>query len=181
MRKTIVYVDLDNCSHDQLKGIKEFDKDVVIRIYSNYSQQTKLTSKNMQKTLSGAVCSIEKYIVEDGSNSVDFRIVNDIATEISTNDSLQHIYIISDDGDYDTAIHHWITLHSKKLRAIERVHCIKDCLVDYKLLTAMTYDELKNALGMKFGQHRKDAFFSQIIRVIAYGAKERERQSQECC
>lgn len=165
--RTMVCIDFDNLSHEQIKGIADFGEDVKVCIYAN--DENKLTSRNMKRSLSNIVCAVEKIHVEPTSNSADFRIVNDISREIASNAFLKHVYIVSNDSDFNTMIQYWHDTYDSRLRAIEKVSCVKDSIVDYKLLTMKTESQLKEALAMKFGEKRRDLFYDQIIQVIAYG------------
>ena len=101
--KAYVFIDGDNTSYNELHGLNQLPEFCVVFIYYDQKHSKMFDSNNMKKITKDMVANLNKIIVEEAKNSVDFRIVSDASIILQSKD-VDYIYIVSSDKGYDSVL-----------------------------------------------------------------------------
>jgi len=141
---THVFVDFDNISWAEL-GTVELDERACISFYAAKPHDTMIGSANFIKATKNCTAKINTVIAEQGPNSTDFHIICDVG-QVAAIPTTEAIYVISNDKGYDSALDRLRNQTADRIKTIERFSTMKECILDMKLKSASTSEEVKEVI-----------------------------------
>ena len=127
IRMNIMYfIDGDNAPGSRTTGIEKLLPSEKVKLF--YHSGNKLYTKESARNelQEKANCPIDFVKVQSGKNAVDFAIAMEIAIEMSSDNPLDAVILVSEDGDFSTVSslvrNRWPNTLVKKIKTIEQGH-----------------------------------------------------------
>lgn len=160
-----IFVDFDNVSWANMSDIEALPDSTTLSIYVNSSDANRIGCERYNQMMAKFDGQSKEFVVPDGKNSVDFRIIYDFIECILKRNN-DYLYIISKDKGFDVAVRTAQQQNIEKFLAIKRCESINEVVRDYNAMKITKFDNVKPFLNEIYGSYRSGFVFSKLKELL---------------